>query len=79
MKLLLDSKTAIADQEAFSALPDYSASLPTGTNEGKRWKRRIDYHDESKGWMMGEYVKPIDPEMAEEFMFVKWRTLLVVI
>lgn len=74
MKLLLDATTAIADQEAFSALPDYSCSIPTGKTIGKRWKRRRDYTDESKGWLLGEYAEDPDPE----FVRIKWRNLLVV-
>lgn len=78
MKMILTADTAIVDSEAFTALPDYSSSLPTGTTPGKRWKRRIDYYDESKGWMMGEYFVLPDPEAAEQFMGIRWRNLLVV-
>lgn len=76
MKLLLDSTTAIADAEAFSALYDYSSSLPTGTTIGKRWKRRRDYHDESKGWVLGEYAEcnPPNPDRVR----IIWRDLEVV-
>ena len=74
MILLLDDKTAIVDPEMFSSLLDYSSSLPTGTTIGKRWKRRRDYHDESKGWVMGEYLADSDPDYVQ----IKWRDLEVV-
>lgn len=76
MKLLLDGKTAVVDQEAFDALYDYSASLPTGTTIGKRWKRRKNYHDESQGWILGEYAEcsPPDPQQVR----IIWRELEVV-
>jgi hypothetical protein len=35
----VDDKTALMDQEYFKELGEYSASLPTGTYIGKRWKR----------------------------------------
>lgn len=45
----------------FDALPEYSATLPTGTTPGKRWRRHDGAHDPSCNkpvWMVGEY----DPE-----------------
>lgn len=36
---IVDEKTAVMDKEYFEALGEYSASLPTGTYIGKRWKR----------------------------------------
>jgi hypothetical protein len=35
----VDDKTALMDQEYFKELGEYSASLPSGTYIGKRWKR----------------------------------------
>lgn len=35
----------------FLALPEYSATLPTGQTEGKRWRR----HLKDGRWFMGEY------------------------
>jgi hypothetical protein len=35
----VDDKTAVMDQEYFKELGEYSASLPSGTYIGKRWKR----------------------------------------
>lgn len=74
MKALLDAKTAIVDAEAFAALMDYSGSIPTGTTIGKRWKRRRDYYDESKGWVMGEYAADPNPD----YVRIIWRDLVVV-
>ena len=45
----------------FDALPEYSCTIPTGTTEGKRWKRRHPYREEKNvetSWYMGEYAKP---------------------
>lgn len=46
----------------FNALLEYSASLPTGTTPGKRWKRLDGSHDRAfiraggkPRWMIGEY------------------------
>lgn len=74
MKMLLSAGIAVVDREAFDALLDYSGSVPTGTMVGKRWKRRRDYHDESKGWLMGEYAEHPDPELIH----IIWRDLEVV-
>jgi hypothetical protein len=40
----------------FDALPNYSASLPTGQTIGKQWKRFTD-----EGWFLGEYVESLKP------------------
>lgn len=42
----------------FDALPEYSATFPTGTTPGKQWKRHDGAHDPSCDkpvWMIGEY------------------------
>lgn len=49
-------KTVRLSQQEFDALPDYSCSVPTGVVIGKKWKRRKEYRDADKGWLMGEYV-----------------------
>jgi len=61
-------------QAEFDALSDYSASLPTGTTVGKRWKRRNVYQDESKGWRLGEYVEHDNPELVG----IRWRNIQIV-
>ena len=49
-------------REEFDALPEYSATLPTGTTPGKRWKRHDGAFDREfiaggrkPKWMIGEY------------------------
>lgn len=74
MKMLLDATTAVVDAEAFAALYDYSCSVPTGTTIGKRWKRRRDYYDETKGWVLGEYAAHPNPDVVR----IVWRDLVVV-
>lgn len=59
--------------DEFNALLDYSCSLPTGTTIGKTWKRRVDYHDPSQGWLLGEYVESDKPDMVG----IKWKRILV--
>lgn len=61
-------KSLILTRAEFDALPEYSASLPTGTTVGKRWKRLNGVHDyefmASGGepvWMIGEFVEIGDP------------------
>lgn len=44
-------------QKAFDGLPEYSCSYPSQTTIGKVWKSKLDYYDESKGWMIGEYIE----------------------
>lgn len=45
-------------------LPEYSATVPTGTTEGKRWRRNRDargrggYGTPTSRWMIGEYGPP---------------------
>jgi hypothetical protein len=42
----------------FDALPEYSATLPTGTTPGKRWRRHDGAYDPSckkPQWLIGEY------------------------
>lgn len=41
---IVDENTAVMDKEYFEALGEYSASLPTGTYIGKRWKRNSINH-----------------------------------
>lgn len=45
-------------REEFGALPEYSASLPTGTTPGKRWRRHdgaFDHACKQPQWLIGEY------------------------
>jgi hypothetical protein len=72
--IIVDEHTAVVTEEAFNKMLEYSCSMPTGQGIGKRWKRKADYYDESKGWFMLEYVEVPEPGMVG----VKWRELLVV-
>lgn len=52
----VDELPAVAVSESvFKRLMDYSCSVPTGTTIGRWWKRRVDYNDASKGWLLGCY------------------------
>lgn len=56
-------------RDDFDDLPEYSASLPTGTTPGKRWKR-----DTAQGWFLGEYV-----EINEDGQIgIRWQPIEVV-
>lgn len=70
-------------QKEFDNLYEYSCSIPTGTKIGTRWKRKKNYHDASKGWVVGEYydigsktqigirwyeVRVIEPNSVEELI-----------
>lgn len=57
-------KSLILTKAEFDALDEYSASLPTGTTVGKRWKRHHGAHDRAfiagggqPTWMIGEFVE----------------------
>jgi hypothetical protein len=72
----------------FDALPEYSASLPTGTTIGKKWKRnnfahhlglmRIDVlgltflFPSPADWWMGEYYDIDDPKKVG----IRWSKIL---
>ena len=46
------------------ALPNYSASLPTGQTIGKRWRFGTQYHvgkPDMCEWRIGEYVEHSEP------------------
>lgn len=70
-------------QREFDQLPEYSASLPTGTTVGKRWKRHwrepqscgvpsshpaYRHIPPKDGWQIGEYVEHPDPGLVG----IKW-------
>ena len=72
--ILVDDRTAVMERADLEELPDYSCTLPTGTTIGKRWKRRRNYYDESKGWVMGEYAPCAEPG----YVAIVWRDVLLV-
>jgi hypothetical protein len=71
--MIFTEKTVTVTKAEFDKLDEYSCSLPTGTTVGKSWKRKKDYHDESKGWLHGEYVEDPDPKMIG----IRWRELII--
>lgn len=66
-------ETITLTQREFDELLEYSASLPTGTTVGKRWKRQVFSGPHAGDWRMGEYVEDPDPDMVG----VKWRTITI--
>lgn len=60
----------------FDKLPEYSCTIPTGTTIGKVWRRKKDYYDESKGWLIGEYVT--DPQGDPKMVGIQWREPLII-
>jgi len=56
-------------------LPEHSKSLPQVAVIGKKWKRRRDINDESKGWMLGEYVESSDDQDGVDIF---WMDLTIV-
>jgi len=65
--------TIILSQKAFDALGTYSWSSPTITTLGKQWKRRKNYRDDSKGWLLGEYV----PNDKPNTVGINWMNIEV--
>lgn len=69
----------------FEALLDYSASLPTGTTPGKRWRRLDGCHDErcpihARAWMIGEYeLLPKDHPKRDTEIKVNWYRPVIVV
>lgn len=70
----------------FLALPEYSASVPTGTTIGKRWRRLNGAHDMAYKraggkceWMIGAYEEHPDPAQREKFCVTRWYKPVIVI
>ena len=77
-EILVDDKHALMSAEACAKLCEYSASLPTGTWHGKRWKREVRdgplQYSKHVAWYMGEYIPDPDPN----FIGIKWRKIIIV-
>lgn len=77
--ILVDDKSAVMSWKDFMDLGEYSASLPTGTTPGKRWKRKMRGFG---NWWMGEYLDDIQPDpRGERFgqtIGIRWRRILIV-
>lgn len=61
----------VISQDELDGLPEYSASLPTGTTIGKRWKAKRANGE----WQIGEYV--LDPRGDPEFAGIRWRDVVI--
>lgn len=66
----------------FKSLPEYSATLPTGTTPGKRWKRLDGAHDPAfvrrggkPAWMIGEY-DPADDGQGKTIKIYWYRPVI---
>lgn len=66
----------------FKALPEYSATIPTGTTIGKRWRRLDGAHDHvakaaghKPRWIIGEYTEHADPTKVG----IKWWRPIIVV
>jgi hypothetical protein len=67
-------------QAEFLALLNYSASLPTGTSAGKRWRRSVDwrFQELNDEWMMGEFGEPYPKgHVLYGNVPVQWRRIIV--
>jgi hypothetical protein len=62
--------------EDLKAMPEYSASLPTGTYIGKRWKCQVgpDRDSGRKSWWIGEYHDINDPKNVG----IRWHEVWLV-
>ena len=67
------SRTVRLTRREFDELPEYSASVPTGTTIGKRWKRRVGPHEGPPTWQMGEYQEDSDPDKVR----IAWSTIVL--
>lgn len=66
----------------FKAMPEYSATYPTGTTIGKRWRRLNGIYDEvflrhggKPYWQIGEYVDHPDPKKIG----IKWWKPVIIV
>lgn len=57
----VDETHALMSQAVLDRLKDYSCSMPSGVYPGKMWKCRVNYYDESKGWLLRWYGLHPDP------------------
>lgn len=69
--------------QQFKDLPEYSATNPTGTTIGKRWKRYDGAHDLvwlARGgipyWVVGEYALHLTE--PEKYVRIIWYKLVII-
>jgi len=68
--ILVDSTHAVMSQRAFDELCEYSASIPSGTYEGKMWKRQC----ADGSWWLSWFCSDPNPKMIG----MQHRRILVV-
>lgn len=76
--MLVDDKSAVMTFREFMELLNYSASFPTGTKPGKRWRAK---YRGFGNWWMGEYTDVETDPRGERFgkvIGIKWRRILIV-
>lgn len=70
--MLVDATHAVMGADELEGLLEYTTTIPTGTADGKRWKRNKTWKgleaqwrghrvDPEGPWMLGEYGAPYDP------------------
>jgi len=83
MKLDREAKIAEMSMAEFNSLPEYSRSLPTGTTQGKVWKRHVNWNkpEESKEWWLGEYGEhtPIADRDGEASVAIHWYYIAITV
>jgi hypothetical protein len=70
-------RTLYMSDTELGELLEYNSSFPTGTTEGKRWRRRV-----GSWWWVGEYGKPCDrwgnPDPNGPEILIHWSRVIVV-
>lgn len=78
--MLLVNDAVLLTRREFSALREYSTTLPTGTTPGKAWKRRQPFwaKPDDADWLRGVFGKPY-PEGHEYHgqIPIGWRRIRI--
>lgn len=77
--IALDDTHALMSKQTFDALPEYSATQPSGVYEGKMWKRRDGLHDrscvpEDRKWLLCWFDKS---DKGPEWCSTRFRVILI--
>lgn len=59
----------------FTALLEYSTTLPTGKTVGKQWKRYLAAGPKAGSWLLGEYVEHPQPDL---YVGIRWQLIRIV-
>lgn len=71
--LVLEKDVAVMSWEEFHQLLEYSASLPTGTTIGKKWRCR-----RGGRWWLGTYVEEADPKFKKlGYVGIRWYRICI--